>query len=169
MTPPTLTTARLVLRPYLQADFAVYAGFVTSDRTRFMGGPHDMSTAWAWFCKDVAGWDLLGMGGLMVTHQGDTVGQVALSGGPDFPEPELGWFLMAGSEGQGYATEAAGALRDWALAPASNGGRELASLVSYIDADNAASIKVAQRLGAVLDVAAVTPNNAPTGVYRYAH
>lgn len=162
MIAPTLTTARLVLRPLTQADFAVYAGFVTSDRTGFMGGPHDLSTAWAWFCKDVAGWDLLDMGGLLVTHQGGPVGQVALSGGPDFPEPELGWFLFAGYEGQGFATEAAGALRDWAR------GR-LASIVSYIDPKNAASIKVARRLGAVLDVAALTPHNAPTGVYRYAH
>jgi RimJ/RimL family protein N-acetyltransferase len=158
MIAPTLTTARLVLRPLTQADFAVYAGFVTSDRTGFMGGPHDLSTAWAWFCKDVAGWDLLDMGGL--SHQGTPVGQVALSGGPDFSEPELGWFLFAGFEGQGFATEVAGALRDWAL------GR-FASIVSYIDPENAASIKVARRLGAV--VAALTANNAPTGVYRYAH
>ncbi len=162
MIAPTLTTERLVLRPLKQADFAVYAGFVTSDRTRFMGGPHDLSTAWAWFCKDVAGWNLLDMGGLMVTYHGAPVGQVALSGGPDFPEPELGWFLFAGFEGHGFATEAAAALRDWAL------GR-LASIVSYIDPENAASIRVARRLGAVLDVDAATPGNVATGVYRYAH
>ena len=158
MISPALTTARLVLRPLMQADFAVYAGYVTSDRTGFMGGPHDLSTASAWFCKDVAGWDLLDMGG----YHGAPVGQVALSGGPDFQEPELGWFLFAGFEGHGFATEAAGALRDWAL------GR-FATLVSYIDPENAASIKVARRLGAVLDETAATRHNAPKGVYRYAH
>jgi RimJ/RimL family protein N-acetyltransferase len=53
----------------------------------------------------------------------------------------MGWALYDGYEGQGYATEAAKAARDWAQ------GR-LASLVSYTHASNTRSVAVAERLGA---------------------
>ena len=162
MMAPTLTTARLVLRPATMADFPAYRGFVTSDRTRFMGGPHDAATAWNWFCNDTAQWALLDMGALIVTLQGRAVGQVAVCGGPIFPEPELGWFLFeAADEGQGFAFEAAAAMRDWAL-----GLRGLTSVVAYVDAGNAASIRLATRLGGVLDEGAATPDGMATQVYR---
>ena len=161
MTPPTLATARLVLRPPQMADFAAYAGFLATDRSRFMGGPHDARTAWSWFCNDTAQWALLDMGALMVTLEGRVIGQVALCHGPIFPEPELGWFLYQGAEGQGFATEAAAALRDWGLGP-----RGLTTMVSYIDPANAASVRLAERLGARIDPAAATPDNEPTQVWR---
>ena len=164
MMAPTLTTARLVLRPATMADFPAYRDFVTTGRTRFMGGPHDEATAWAWFCNDTAQWSLLDMGALIITHQGRAIGQVAVCGGPIFPEPELGWFLFdAADEGQGFATEAAAALRDWALGP-----RGLTALVAYIDPQNAASIRLAERLGARRDPGADTPEGMATGVWRFA-
>jgi RimJ/RimL family protein N-acetyltransferase len=162
MMAPTLTTARLVLRPATMADFPAYRDFVTSDRTRFMGGPHDAATAWDWFCNDTAQWALLDMGALIVTHQGRAVGQVALCHGPNFPEPDLGWFLYDGAdEGKGFAFEAAAALRDWAL-----GVRGLPSVVAYVDARNDASVRLARRLGGVLDKGAATPEGMVTQVYR---
>lgn len=163
MIPPVLHTERLVLRAPVMADFAAYCAFVTSDRARFMGGPHSEDTAWSWFCNDVAQWALLDMGGLILDRpEGGPLGQVSLTHGPQFPEPELGWFLFDGAEGQGYATEAAAALRDWALGP-----RGLDTIVSYIDPDNAASAAVARRLGATIDPNGATPGNAPTQVWRY--
>lgn len=162
MIAPTLTTQRLVLRPLQMADFAAYAGFLASDRSRFMGGPHEARTAWSWFCNDVAQWALLDMGALMVTDQGRVIGQVAICHGPIFPEPELGWFLYQGAEGQGFATEAAAALRDWGL-----GARGLATMVSYVDPANAASARLAERLGARIDPMAATPDNEPTLAYRH--
>ena len=163
MTPPLLTTARLTLRAPVMADFVAYRAFVTSDRARYMGGPHPEGTAWAWFCNDVAQWALLDMGGVILDRrEGGAVGQVSLTHGPQFPEPELGWFLYDGAEGQGYATEAAAALRDWALGP-----RRLGTVGSYIDPDNAPSTAVARRLGAVIDPKGATPGNEPTQVWRY--
>ena len=148
---PTLTTARLVLRPPVAADFDAYAPMMASERARFMGGPFDRKTAWGMFCHDVAGWSLFGIGSLKIVDQasGTLLGQVGINHGPLFPEPELGWMLYDGQEGKGYATEAAGALRDWAFATT-----QLASLVSYVDAGNIASQKVAERLGGMLDPAA---------------
>ncbi len=77
-----------------------------------MGGPHGIRTAWEYFCNDTAQWTLFGHGGLMIVPNGmDTpIGQVAVCHGPIFPEPELGWFLYAGHEGKGFATEAAAAV-----------------------------------------------------------
>jgi RimJ/RimL family protein N-acetyltransferase len=162
MTAPTLHTARLTLRPPRMEDFPAYRTFLMSDRARYMGGPHDAPMAWNWFCNDTAQWPLLGMGALMITEGGAAIGQVAVCHGPIFPEPELGWFLYGGHEGVGYATEAATAMRDWAF-----GTRGLTTLVSYVDPVNAASARVALRLGAVIDPAAATPDNDPCTVYRH--
>jgi RimJ/RimL family protein N-acetyltransferase len=162
MTPPTLTTARLTLRPATMADFGAYAAFLTTPRSRFMGGPHDVKTAWDWFCNDTAQWTLLDMGALIIERQGRVIGQVAVCGGPIFPEPELGWFLYdSADEGQGFAFEAAAAMRDWVLGP-----RGLATVVAYIDPMNAASIRLAERLGGQRDERAATPDGIATGVWR---
>ena len=80
---------------------------------------------------------------------GQCVGSVGINHGPLFPEKELGWFLHDGHEGQGYATEAARALRDWAARE-----RRLPRLVSYIAPANAPSIAVARRMGAIPDATA---------------
>ncbi|TPW30060.1 GNAT family N-acetyltransferase [Martelella alba] len=151
---PRLHTKRLILREMVMADFSAYAALMASPRAKGMGGPHDAAAAWHMFCHDMAQWPLLGHGALMVdlAETGECIGQVGISHGPLYPEPELGWFLYDGSEGKGYATEAAGALRDWAFSTL-----KLETLVSYTDADNAGSIAVARRLGAVLDRQAPRP------------
>jgi RimJ/RimL family protein N-acetyltransferase len=146
-----IETARLTLRPPAMADFAAYAAFWASPRSRFMGGPAGERGAWFWFCHDIAAWALFGHGALMMDRRdgGGTVGQVGINAGPLYPETELGWLLYEGAEGQGYAAEGAAALRDWAFAALG-----LRSLVSYIDAGNAGSVRLAARLGAVPDAAA---------------
>jgi RimJ/RimL family protein N-acetyltransferase len=151
MTIPTLATDRLILRPPEMDDWPDYAAFLASDRSAKMGGPFVGQAAWGLFCHDVALWHLCGHGALMIDliASGATVGQVGLNAGPRFPETELGWLLYAGHEGQGYATEAAGALRDWAFATLGP-----ATLVSYVGPDNHRSARVAERLGAVLDPSA---------------
>lgn len=160
---PTLTTKRLVLRLPVIADFPLYQAFVTSERAVYMGGPHDAAQAWHWFCNDVAQWALLGVGGLTITLKGKAIGQVAVCQGPIFPEPELGWFLFdAAHQGQGYATEAASAMRDWAF-----GARGLKTLVSYIDPANNGSQRLAARLGGTLDLGAATPGGLTCLTYRF--
>ena len=166
MTAPTLHTARLTLRPLTMADYPAYASFMASQRSIHMGGPHDLFKTWGWFCHDAGQWALSGFGGLMidVTATGDTIGCVSINHGPLFAEPELGWFLYDGFEGQGHATEAALAMRDWAFAV-----RGLPTLVSYIDPPNRASAAVAERLGAALDPDAPRhPGDEADLVYRHA-
>jgi RimJ/RimL family protein N-acetyltransferase len=148
MMAPALSTARLDLRPMTPADFPAYAALMAGPRAVHMGGPFDARGAWGLFCHDAAGWELHGAGALMADRRdkSETVGQVGINHGPLFPEPELGWMLYDGYEGQGFATEAAAALRDWAFAV-----RGLSTLVSYVDPRNAASARVTERLGGVPD------------------
>lgn len=161
---PVLTTERLRLRPMVPGDWPDYAALMASDRASHMGGPFDARAAWGLFCHDAAGWALWGLGALMIERRADgvTVGQVGVNKGPLFPETELGWMLYDGFEGQGLATEAGAALRDHAL-------DRVATLVSYVDPQNAASAAVARRLGGVSDPAAPRQTGDEGDlVFRYA-
>ena len=149
---PTLSTVRLTLDAMTGDDWPDYWTLMSSDRARFMGGPLDVPEAWGWFCSDVAGWALRGSGSLAIRCEGVTVGQISLNDLPFFPEPELGWFLHAGHEGRGYATEAAAAVLEWLRVE-----HRPPSLVSYASPDNAPSVAVANRLGAVRDENALVP------------
>ncbi|MEL6700140.1 MAG: GNAT family N-acetyltransferase [Pseudomonadota bacterium] len=162
-TPPTLTTDRLTLRAHRIEDFDAYADLWASDEARFMGGPLDRSAAWGWFCSDVAAWTLQGHGAWAVDRSDDGahVGQVSVIKLPDYAERELGWLTYAAHRGQGYAPEAARAARDYVF-----GTLGWDTVVSYIDPDNAASIRVAETLGATPDADADRPD--PTDlVYRH--
>lgn len=160
---PTLTSERLILRPPVMADFAAYEALMASPRSSGMGGPFDTRAAWGLFCHDIALWHLFGHGALMIDLRdtGECVGQVGINHGPLFPEKELGWLVYDGHEGQGYASEAARALKHWAFAV-----RGLETLISYIDQNNSRSIAVAERLGGVRDPDAVRQDPEDL-VYRY--
>ncbi len=162
---PTLSTDRLTLRPQRVEDFEPFAATLATDRSRWMGGPCSRREAWLWFAADSGSWSLNDTGGWTVERRtdGTVLGQVGVNKPDFFPEIELGWMLHDGFEGNGYALEAAQAARDWAFGP-----RDLSTLVSYIDPDNAASIRLAQRLGAVRDGAAERPD-AGDLVYRHPH
>ena len=150
---PILRTERLVLRPHVMADFETYAALFASPRAKHMG-VLDRRGAWFSFASDVAQWALMGCGAWAVERAADEafIGQVAINRPVHFPEPELGWMLCAPFEGQGYAREAAQAARAFAF-----GTLRLPTLVSYVGPDNARSIALARRLGAVPDPQAARP------------
>lgn len=58
------------------------------------------------------------------------------------PETEIGWTVAREHWGQGYATEAALALRDWGLDE-----RGLTRLISLIRPGNLRSVRVAEKIG----------------------
>ena len=145
---PRIETERLTLRAATLADFPAWVRLLVPDDEGFMGGPHSEEEAWEAFCVYVAGWLLHGHGLWAVTRKHDdaTLGFVLVGLEWGDAEPELGWMVLTDARGQGYATEAARAARDWAL---SDGG--LDTLVSYVHPENARSIALAERLGAVSD------------------
>lgn len=159
---PTLHTDRLTLRPYHRSDFDAYACFMSSDRAVHMDGPLDRDQAWTWFTNDIATWALYGFGSLAIEMDGRLAGSVGLVHPPHFPEPECGWFLYDGFTGQGLATEAGRTMIDHTFA-----STPLKSIVSYIGAQNATSIRVAEKLGATQDRGAKTPQSEDTLVFRH--
>lgn len=163
---PELFTERLRLRAYKQDDFSNFAELYASSRSKFADGPVSRQTAWAWFAAGAGRWSLVGYGAWAVERleDGACVGIVSLNH-PIHPaeERELGWLLWQAYEGNGYASEAAKAARQFAF-------EELGwtSLVSYIHKDNAQSIRLAERLSAHLDGAAsASAPDKDTLVYRH--
>jgi len=73
---------------------------------------------------------------------GRFAGRVLLYDWPQFGETEIGWTLLSGARGNGYATEAARAFADWGFA-----NLNVPYLISLIDPENEPSRRVAERLG----------------------
>ncbi len=146
---PDLTTERLVLRGPQQSDLPEFTRFMTSAPS--MVAQEETVTAeqaWFGFLASIGHWHWHGFGFFMVVEQetGQPVGRVGLIKHSDWPEVELAWHLFEGSEGKGYATEAAVAVKAWARADLG-----LERVHSYIDVENVRSQAVARRLGAGTD------------------
>ncbi|MEJ6393665.1 GNAT family N-acetyltransferase [Gymnodinialimonas sp. 2305UL16-5] len=138
-----LRTDRLVLRKPTMADWPAYRAFYASDATRFTGGPYDTKSAWSFFAGDAGHWALHGFGWFILDNGEGAVGACGLHHPPHQADLEIGWNTFAAAQGNGYATEAARAI----LKIAENDHHQR-RLVSYIDAGNGASKRVAEKLGA---------------------
>jgi RimJ/RimL family protein N-acetyltransferase len=87
--------------------------------------------------------EMVGQAGLMISDtRGWTPSTWANAG--SHAQPELGWALIRTHWGNGYATEAAAAIRDSAYE-----SRSIDRLVSLISPDKIRSQRVAERLGAI--------------------
>lgn len=161
---PTLETERLTLRAPTKDDFPAYAKIFASDRSKYMGGPHDTDRAWRGMAGDIMGWIVLGYGywSFEENASGEFAGFIGLAKPPSYPERELGWMITAKHEGKGYAFEAARAARNYAYADLG-----WTTLVSYIDAENHRSIALAERLDCVVDPDASFAPGDPCLVYRH--
>lgn len=151
MTPigPTLTTARLILRPPSHDDFDGFADMALEEETmRFIGGVAARDAAWRTMATLAGSWSLLGFGMFSVLKRdtGEWIGRVGpwRPGGKEggWPGDEVGWGVKREAMGQGYALEAATAAIDWAFDTL---GWE--HVIHCIDKDNAPSIALALRLG----------------------
>jgi RimJ/RimL family protein N-acetyltransferase len=90
-------------------------------------------------------WALRGYGMFALEDMaGRFVGRAGVLHPLEWSEPELAYALVSSAWGRGLATEAATAIRDWAFASFA-----FPRLASFIQPDNAASIRVVARMGAV--------------------
>lgn len=150
---PTLTTARLILRPPTQADFDGFASMAQEQETmRFIGGVTPRDAAWRVMATLTGAWSLLGysMFSVIEKQSGEWIGRLGpwRPGGDagGWPGPEVGWGLRASAMGKGYAVEGAAAAIDWAFDYL---GWE--RVIHCIDKANAPSIALALRLGSALE------------------
>ena len=165
---PVLGTERLVLRAPAPADYPAWKAFYTTDRAAFVGGGDDVPAGQAWraFAATVGHWAIHGHGTFTLEERrtGRPVGGVGPWYPDSWPEPEIGWMIWApDAEGQGYAAEAAAAVRAHVYADLGWPGA-----VSYIDKANLRSIALAERLGCSLDATAPKPEvDAQLMVFRH--
>jgi RimJ/RimL family protein N-acetyltransferase len=145
---PVIATARLRLRAPHLTDFDAWAEILCGPAGPHLGGPFDRDDAFVEFMAAIGTWLTRGFGPWTVERQAEqaVLGFVLLGFEPGDHEPELGYLFRPSGEGQGYAEEAADAVRTHAL-----GLLGLPSLVSYIAPDNARSVRLARRLGAWRD------------------
>ena len=149
---PRLETSRLVLRPFAADDVDAQAAMMADEVVMHHLGGQALSRedAWRKLLNGHALWSLFGYGYWAVERRSDgaMIGQIGFA---DFRRamtpsietlPEMGWLFAREAFGQGYATEACLAALTWAdevlAAP---------EIVAIIDADNIASIRVAEKCG----------------------
>lgn len=162
---PVIDTARLRLRAPSLMDYPAYEAVFMSDRAVHIGGPFAAKDAFCDFAQAVAGWVLRGAGAWTITGRDDDapLGWVYMWYEFGDPEPEIGWILTPQAEGQGYATEAARAVHPLAIAQFGSG-----RVVSYVDAANTRSARIALALGARRDPVAEAAMGEPDlHIYRH--
>ncbi|MBM2575727.1 GNAT family N-acetyltransferase [Jannaschia sp. Os4] len=159
---PTLHTERLILRAPEGRDHAPLAAFYASDRSRFVGGPLTAERAWRKLAEEAGHWILRGYGRWIVERDGTAVGMVGLWYPDAWPEPEIGWDLFEGHEGQGYATEAGAAARAHAY-----GALGWTTAISLVAHGNDGSARVAQRLGCTREADIAHEVFGPMQVWRH--
>lgn len=142
-----LDTPRLVLRPFEPGDLDPMAEVLGDPVSmHFYPRPFSRDETSAWIERSRARFDATGLGLWAITLRatGEVVGDCGavpqVVDGSD--ELELGWHLHPAHQGRGYATEAAIAWRDHALAVT---GRN--RLISLILDTNVPSRRVAERIG----------------------
>jgi [ribosomal protein S5]-alanine N-acetyltransferase len=147
VTPPTLETTRLRLRPLTMDDLeALHA--IQSDpvHMRFYPHPFSVDESRAWIARMQECYEERGFALLAVDDRetGEFLGNV----GPHVQhvdgvdEVELGWSITPSRARQGIATEAAAASRDWVFATL-----DVDHVISLILPENDPSRGVAEHLG----------------------
>lgn len=149
---PRLETERLILRATRLEDFEPSAALWADPAvTRHIGGkPSTRTESWARLLRLPGLWALLGYGYWSVEEResGAFVGQAGLA---DFKRdltpniegvPEAGYVFSPAFHGRGYATEAMRAVMAWGDA-----NLDAPRACALIHPDNAASIRVADKLG----------------------
>lgn len=163
---PELSTERLVLRAFTPADFEPYAKIVADPEvTRYLGDGNPLSRADAWrqLATFIGHWTLRGFGmwAVEVRSSGDLIGRIGCQQPEGWPGFEIGYALARHAWGRGYAREGAAAALGFA-----RDVLQRSDIISLIRPRNAASIRVAESLGAVLDGSCEFFGSL-TNVYRY--
>lgn len=144
---PTLTTQRLVLRPFTRADVATVVALVgdraVAENTLSIPHPYTEVDAEAWISQQQADWAANKALNFAITQPDGTLcGSVGLSLYPAYNMAELGYWIGRPYWSQGYATEAAAALIDFGF---STLGLNRINAVHF--GDNPASGRVMEKLG----------------------
>jgi RimJ/RimL family protein N-acetyltransferase len=157
-----LSTERLRLRQWRSSDeLAMTEINLDPEVAVYLNRPVDPAAARMFIAEAQAHWDRHRFGVYALERRDPRDGVLLGFVGLGFPaylpvlahRPELGWRLRRNAWGRGYATEAAAAVRDHAVADL--GLRE--ELVSIIHPDNERSRRVAAKLGMTVEAHVFNP------------
>jgi len=142
-----LETARLRLRPLGLDDVDALETVIGNAETmRWYPAPYDRDGVIAWIDKQLQRYERDGFGLLAVEERatgafiGDCGPTVQLVEGE--PHVELGWHTRRDRWGEGFATEAGAACRDWCWS-----NLDVDHLISLVRPENRQSWRVAEKLG----------------------
>jgi RimJ/RimL family protein N-acetyltransferase len=146
---PTLTADRFVLRAFREDDVpALTALHSDPEVMRYLRLSGEVESrprqAWDYLAMQMGHWLLKGYGKWALADRAsdELIGRVGYFDPPyEWPGLELGWTLSRGVWGRGYATEAARLALDWGFETLRTD-----EIISAINPDNKASIRVAERL-----------------------
>jgi RimJ/RimL family protein N-acetyltransferase len=132
------------------------------DMSAYTGSPADEGAVWRMFAFQVGHWALQGFG-MWLAHDrttGEFVGRVGLYEEYGWPGTEVAWTIRRERWGEGLATEGGAAALEYAFEVLA---RE--RLISIIHPENAASIRVAEKLGLALAEGPVDRGGRPRNIY----
>jgi RimJ/RimL family protein N-acetyltransferase len=142
-----LETARLLLRPLSLDDVDALEAIIGDAQTmRWYPAPYDRDGVVAWIGKQLQRYERDGFGLLAVEERG--TGAFLGDCGPTIqlvegePHVELGWHTRRDRWGEGFATEAGVACRDWCWT-----NLDVDHLISLVRPENRQSWRVAEKLG----------------------
>ena len=153
MGPVCIATERLRIREWTEADQPAFERIINAPEVaRWAGEEQDSAGPEESFISRMhrnqrdLGWALWAVE-LLDPGAEDPVGPIGYAGfGTEMlPLPELAWTFHPAVWGRGYATESGIAARDYGF-----GVLQMTSMVSVIDRRNAASARVAEKVGLVL-------------------
>ncbi len=159
---PTVRTDRLVLRSWTAADIPAYTQMALHpEMSRYTGSPSSEAAVWSMFAHQIGHWALNGFG-MWLAHDrqtGEFVGRAGLYREYGWPGLEAAWTIRRERWGEGFATEGGTAAIHYAFTYL-----DTDRVISIIHPDNAASIRVAEKLG--MSFAEATERNGrPRSIY----
>jgi RimJ/RimL family protein N-acetyltransferase len=164
--PDSLETERLLLRQFLEADLDLYSRICADPEVmRYIGEGRTLNReeTWRGMAAALGHWVLRGYGLYAVEEKstGRFVGRIGIINPEGWPGLEVGWLIDRQHWNLGYATEGARAVVKMAY-------EMLAAthLISLIRPGNEASIRVAEKLGAVRE-STITISGGPAHIYAY--
>ncbi len=148
-----------------ESDLDAYAEMLADPEVmRYMGDgkPASRDIAWRSLATMVGHWELRGYGQWAAEERetGQLVGRIGFWNPEGWPGFEVGWMLRRQFWGKGFATEGARAALEVAFTTLLR-----PEVISLIDPENAASIRVAERIGERQD-GSVELMGRPALIYR---
>jgi len=146
---PTLTTARLILRPFAAEDVGPLHQILAQDQILCYfprPDPPDLARVERLISGQLQHWEEyeLGWWAVELAESGELLGWCGLQHLPETGEVEVGYLLGRPHWGQGLATEAALASLRWGFET-----HGLRSIVGIVHSENAASRRVLEKAGLV--------------------